>query len=143
MLSFLFRRSGNGGHLWDFHKHLQGFLPGGGESPTYFGEWEMCDLTATLASFVFLELPSSFQLMDLSTCYSHSWELCSHSSWNSCHTLASVSQLKEYLRKVCLGYPAWHDISQMPLHSHEAVRLVLPHGLRANVIVGTLELKLY
>lgn len=29
-------------------------------------------LTATLASFMFLELPSSFQLMDLSTCYSHS-----------------------------------------------------------------------
>ena len=29
-------------------------------------------LIATLASFVFLELPSSFQLMNVSTCYSHS-----------------------------------------------------------------------
>ena len=42
------------------------------------------------------------------------WELCSHSSWNSCHTLASVSQLKEHLRKVCIGCPVWDNISQRP-----------------------------
>lgn len=73
VLGFPFRKGGNGGYLWDFHKHLEGFSPGGGEHrPPILesGRWVTL-LTSTLVSFVFLELPSSFQLMGLSACYSH------------------------------------------------------------------------
>ena len=51
-------------------------------------------------------------------------------------------QLKEDLRKMSIGCPVQDYISQRPLCSVEAMRLVLSSGLRANVIVGSLGPKL-
>lgn len=90
-------------------------------------------LIATLASFVFLELPSSFQLMNVSTCYSHSV-----GTVLTALGTAVTLWLKEHLRKVCTGCPLWDYISQRPLCPVEAMKLVLLNGLRANVILGTL-----
>lgn len=129
--------------FWTFI-HLEGFSPGRRESTSYFGEWEMSDITYCHIGFLLCSL----------NCQAHSslwaFPLAIPTLWNSVLTaLEQLSHLgfciqpKEHLRKVCIGCPVWDDISQMPLYLHEAMRLVLPHVLRANVIAGSLGLKLY
>lgn len=144
VLGFLFRKVEMGDIFGTFHKHLERILTRRRRAPPILesGRWVTL-LTATLGSFVFLELPKLIPAYGPSTCYSHSVGTLFSQLLNSCPTLTSVSQPKEHLRKVCIGCPVWDDISQMPLHSHEAMRLVHLYVLRANVIAGSLGLKLY
>ena len=91
VLSFLFRRGRNGGHLWDFHKHLRGFLPGERENPTYFGVGDVWHyLLSHWPPFCSLNCQAHSSLWTFPLAIPTLWELCSHSSWNSSHTLASA-----------------------------------------------------
>lgn len=112
VLGFLFRKGGNGGYLWDFHKHLQGFSPGGGEHPPYFGEWEMSDIT--YCHFGFLCVPWIAKLIPAYGPFHLLFPLCGNSVLTALG-IAVTLWLKKHLRKVCTG------LSSLGLHFPEAL----------------------